>query len=399
MFDMMKMMGKVKEMQAKMKEAQDKLEYIQETGEAGAGMVKATVNGKKQVLSVDIDESLMTKEDKETVQDLTVAAINKALEKADVSAKEEIRKSTEGIMPNIPGIGPWQHVLMSKVTIALLNYNGKTHLENYLPSVVQHSVGHDIVVIDNGSTDGSIEFLKTNFPQVRTIAFTENYGFCGGYNKALKDLDTELVVLLNTDVQVSAGWIAPIAELMDNDSQIAAVQPKILDLKKQTHFEYAGAAGGYLDVLGYPFCRGRIFHTIEKDEQQYETTQDVFWASGAALFVRRSAYIKAGGLDEDFFAHMEEIDLCWRFWNLGYTVKACPQSTVYHLGGGTLDKSSPRKTYLNFRNGLSILIKNESDRCFTMEVSFKDWLRLVGNSSIFSIERYTSWHCNYALPF
>ena len=269
---------------------------------------------------------------------------------------------------------------MSKITIALLNYNGKTHLENYLPSVVKHSIGHEIVVIDNGSTDGSLQFLEINFPQVKTIAYAKNYGFCGGYNKALKSLNTELVVLLNTDVQVSAGWIEPIVALMEADSGIAAVQPKLLDLKRQTHFEYAGASGGHLDILGYPFCRGRIFHTVEKDELQYQNTQDVFWASGAALFVRRSAYFEAGGLDEDFFAHMEEIDLCWRFWNLGYKVKVCPQSTVYHLGGGTLDKTSPRKTYLNFRNGLSILLKNEATSDLLWKLPLRlalDWLAIL----------------------
>ena len=262
---------------------------------------------------------------------------------------------------------------MSNLSVALLNYNGKTHLENFLPSVVQFSTGHDIIVIDNGSTDGSVEFVKTNFPSVRLITYSKNYGFCGGYNKALKELDHEFVVLLNTDVQVSEGWISPILKLMESDSSLAAVQPKILDLKKQTHFEYAGASGGYLDILGYPFCRGRVFHTIEEDQNQYQETQDVFWASGASLFVRRSAYFEAGGLDEDFFAHMEEIDLCWRFWNLGYKVKVCPESVVYHLGGGTLDKSSPRKTYLNFRNGLTILLKNE----ITSDLFWKFPIRLI----------------------
>ncbi len=269
---------------------------------------------------------------------------------------------------------------MSKISVALLNYNGKTHLENFLPSVVQFSTGYDIVVIDNGSTDDSLEFLQSNYPTVRVISYKENYGFCGGYNRALKELEHEFVVLLNTDVQVSEGWIEPILKLMESDNRLAAVQPKILDLKKKTHFEYAGASGGYLDILGYPFCRGRVFHTIEEDQNQYQETQDVFWASGASLFVRRSAYFEAGGLDEDFFAHMEEIDLCWRFWNLGYKVKVCPESVVYHLGGGTLDKSSPRKTYLNFRNGLNILLKNEntSDLFWKLPIRlFLDWLAIA----------------------
>ncbi|KYG82665.1 glycosyltransferase family 2 protein [Roseivirga echinicomitans] len=269
---------------------------------------------------------------------------------------------------------------MSKISVALLNYNGKTHLENFLPSVVQFSTGYDIVVIDNGSSDDTLQFLKSNYPTVRIISYAENHGFCGGYNKALKELEHEFVVLLNTDVQVTEGWIEPILELMESDSNLAAVQPKILDLKKKTHFEYAGASGGYLDILGYPFCRGRVFHTIEEDKNQYQETQDVFWASGASLFVRRSAYFEAGGLDEDFFAHMEEIDLCWRFWNLGYKVKVCPESVVYHLGGGTLDKSSPRKTYLNFRNGLTILLKNENTADFFWKFPvrlFLDWLAIA----------------------
>tara|TARA_A100000171_G_scaffold42581_1_gene44063 strand:- start:289 stop:1296 length:1008 start_codon:yes stop_codon:yes gene_type:complete len=269
---------------------------------------------------------------------------------------------------------------MSKITVALLNYNGKTHLKNYLPSVVQFSNDHEIIVIDNGSTDGSVELLKSDFPSVRIITYSENYGFCGGYNKALKEITSEFVVLLNTDVQVSEGWIEPILKLMESDSNLAAVQPKILDLKKKTHFEYAGASGGYLDILGYPFCRGRVFHTIEEDQNQYQETQDVFWASGASLFVRRSAYLEAGGLDEDFFAHMEEIDLCWRFWNLGYSVKVCPESVIYHLGGGTLDKSSPKKTYLNFRNGLNILLKNEKTADLFWKFPIRlalDWLAIA----------------------
>jgi GT2 family glycosyltransferase len=278
---------------------------------------------------------------------------------------------------------------MSKLTVALLNYNGKKHLANFLPSVIAHSQPHDILVIDNGSTDDSLAFLQSNFPEVKTLAFDENYGFCGGYNKALKLIETEFVVLLNTDVEVTANWIAPILDLLESDSTIAAVQPKILDLKSKNHFEYAGASGGFLDILGYPFCRGRIFHTIEEDQHQYQDITDVFWASGSSLFVRKSAYIEAGGLDEDFFAHMEEIDLCWRFWNLGLKVKVCPQSEVYHLGGGTLDKSSPRKTYLNFRNGLSIIFKNEKATSLIWKLPVRimlDWLAVFQFSILSGIK-------------
>ncbi|PIQ47687.1 MAG: hypothetical protein COW03_14050 [Cytophagales bacterium CG12_big_fil_rev_8_21_14_0_65_40_12] len=278
---------------------------------------------------------------------------------------------------------------MSKLTVALLNYNGKKHLANFLPSVIAHSQPHDILVIDNGSTDGSLAYLQSNFPEVKTLAFDKNHGFCGGYNKALALIETEFVVLLNTDVEVTSNWITPILELLESDSTIAAVQPKILDLKSKNHFEYAGASGGFLDILGYPFCRGRIFHTIEEDQHQYQDVTDVFWASGSSLFVRKRAYLETGGLDEDFFAHMEEIDLSWRFWNLGYKVKVCPQSQVYHLGGGTLDKSSPRKTYLNFRNGLSIIFKNEKGISLIWKLPLRiilDWLAILQFSVLSGIK-------------
>ncbi|MFT6971741.1 MAG: GT2 family glycosyltransferase [Roseivirga sp.] len=268
---------------------------------------------------------------------------------------------------------------MLKLTVAILNYNGKKHLSNFLPSVVANSLDYEVVVIDNGSTDDSVEFLDSHFPEIKAIKFSENYGFCGGYNKAIQLIDSEYIVLLNTDVEVTPNWIAPVLSLLESDPTIAAAQPKILDYKSKKHFEYAGAAGGFLDVLGYPFCRGRIFHTIEEDHHQYQNVTDVLWASGASLFVRKKAYLDAGGLDEDFFAHMEEIDLCWRFWNSGYKVKVCPQSTVYHLGGGTLDKSSPKKTYLNFRNGLSILLKNETGSALIWKLPIRislDWIAI-----------------------
>lgn len=247
---------------------------------------------------------------------------------------------------------------MKSVAIVILNYNGKVHLSTFLPSVVAQSQGYRIIVADNGSTDDSVKFLKDHYPEVELILLDSNYGFCGGYNRALKQVHAEYYVLLNSDVEVSPDWIAPIVKLFEENPQIAACQPKILSYQQKDTFEYAGAAGGFVDVLGYPFCRGRIFDTLEKDQGQYNDTIPVFWATGACMFVRSEVYHHLGGLDEDFFAHMEEIDLCWRMQNQGHQIYYCGESTVYHLGGGTLHKSSPRKTYLNFRNSLRCLTKN-----------------------------------------
>lgn len=249
---------------------------------------------------------------------------------------------------------------MKTVAIVILNYNGKVHLSTFLPSVVAHSQGHRVIVADNGSTDESINYLKENFSAVELIQLDQNYGFCGGYNRALKQVEADYYVLLNSDVEVTSNWIEPIIALMDSIPEIAACQPKILSYTQKDSFEYAGAAGGFVDVLGYPYCRGRIFDTIEKDEGQYNDTRPIFWATGACLFVKSEVYHKLGGFDEDFFAHMEEIDLCWRIQNQGYQVYYCGESTVYHLGGGTLHKSNPKKTYLNFRNNLRSLTKNSS---------------------------------------
>ncbi|MBO3697985.1 glycosyltransferase family 2 protein [Roseivirga sp. E12] len=274
---------------------------------------------------------------------------------------------------------------MSTLSVVLLNFNGRHHLESFLPSVVKYSIPHEVVVVDNGSTDGSIEFIKTSFPQVKIIAFEKNLGFCGGYNKALQLIESEYVVLLNTDVEVTKNWIEPVLRQLQVDRNIKAAQPKILDQKAKEKFEYAGASGGYIDKLGYPFCRGRIFQTLEKDEEQYEDNRDIFWASGSCLFIHRETYVNLGGLDEDFFAHMEEIDLCWRIWSSGGRVMVVPQSKVYHVGGGTLDKSKPKKTYLNFRNGLSLLIKNERSNILIWKLPLRillDWVALLK----FSIE-------------
>ena len=269
---------------------------------------------------------------------------------------------------------------MNTLSVVLLNFNGRNHLESFLPSVVEYSAPHKVIVVDNGSSDESIEFIASNYPQVSIIAFEENLGFCGGYNKALELIDSEYVVLLNTDVEVSKNWIAPVLDQLKADKSIKAAQPKILDFKAKHKFEYAGASGGYIDSLAYPFCRGRIFQTIEKDNKQYDDSQDIFWASGSCLFIHRETYLELGGLDEDFFAHMEEIDLCWRIWSSGGRVVVIPQSAVYHVGGGTLDKSKPKKTYLNFRNGLSLLIKNEPSSKLAWKLPLRillDWVALL----------------------
>ena len=246
-----------------------------------------------------------------------------------------------------------------KIAVVILNWNGKKFLEKFLPNVIEHSAsGTEVIVADNASTDDSVDFLKTNFPQIRLIQNSENGGFSKGYNDALKYVDADYFVLLNSDIEVTKNWIQPVIDLMESDSKIAVCQPKIRSYHEREKFEYAGAAGGFIDKFGYPFCRGRIFDTIETDIGQYDDVCEIFWATGAAMFVKASIYKEFGGLDEDFFAHMEEIDFCWRVKNAGYKVMYCPSSTVYHVGGGTLPKSSPQKTYLNFRNNLSLIYKN-----------------------------------------
>jgi GT2 family glycosyltransferase len=231
--------------------------------------------------------------------------------------------------------------------------------------VVAHAPGNSaIYVADNGSTDESEILVHEKFPTVRWIDLQKNYGFAAGYNKALAQIDAEYFVLLNSDVEVTAGWTEPILEILDSDPTIAACQPKILSYDRKNEFEYAGASGGFIDKWGYPFCRGRIFYVYENDQNQYDDPGEVFWASGAALFIKSDLYRLAGGLDEDFFAHMEEIDLCWRLKNMGYKVYVQPRSTVYHIGGGTMLMGTPRKTFLNFRNNLVLLSKNLPKRAF-----------------------------------
>ena len=247
-----------------------------------------------------------------------------------------------------------------KVAVVILNYNGKRFLEQFLPNVIAscNPAWAEVVVADNASTDGSVAFMREHFPDVRLIENDSNGGFSTGYNVALQQIDAQYYVLLNSDIEVSQGWIEPVIEMMEADPQIAACQPKILSYYYKEQFEYAGASGGFIDKYGYPFCRGRVFQHLETDEGQYDTPMEVFWATGACMFVRADLYHQIGGLDDSFFAHMEEIDLCWRLKNAGYKVYCCPQSKVYHIGGGTLPKNSPRKTYLNFRNNLSLLVKN-----------------------------------------
>ena len=247
----------------------------------------------------------------------------------------------------------------NEVAVVILNWNGKKFLEQFLPGVVENSKGQaEVIIADNASTDDSVSFLKTNFPNIRIIQNRINGGFARGYNDALAQVDAKYFVLLNSDIEVTPNWIQPVINLMERDKQIAACQPKLMSFYNREKFEYAGAAGGFIDKYGYPFCRGRLFQTTEGDGGQYDDETEIFWATGACLFVRSDIYKEIGGLDERFFAHMEEIDFCWRAKNQGYKIMYCPDSTVYHVGGGTLPKKSWKKTYLNMRNNNIMLFKN-----------------------------------------
>lgn len=247
---------------------------------------------------------------------------------------------------------------MKKIAVVILNWNGAKLLEQFLPSVVAFSDEAKIYVADNASTDTSLEVIKSKFPSVTIIQNDDNYGFAKGYNVTLQNIEEEYLCLLNSDVEVTQNWLTPILSLFENNPEIGIIQPKILDYKNKAYFEYAGAAGGFIDKFGYPFCRGRIFDTIEKDNGQYDNEQTIFWASGACFFIRRTIFNQLKGFDDDFFAHQEEIDLCWRAFNLGYKAKYSPNSVVYHVGGATLNEGNPRKTFLNFRNSLLMLLKN-----------------------------------------
>lgn len=249
---------------------------------------------------------------------------------------------------------------MSRTAVVILNFNGEKLLPQFLPSVIQHSDKAEIIVADNNSTDQSIALLKESFPQVRIIQLDGNYGYCGGYNRALKQVEADYYVLLNSDIEVTANWLKPMVSLLDKNYSIAAVQPKVLSYDHKSKFEHAGAGGGCIDSLGYPFCRGRIFDYVEEDLGQYNDEREVFWASGACFMIRSDVYQNFGGFDEDFFAHMEEIDLCWKLQRAGKKVFYCGKSTIYHLGAGTLSYRHPKKTYLNFRNGLTLIFKHYS---------------------------------------
>ncbi len=248
---------------------------------------------------------------------------------------------------------------MKKVAVVILNWNGEKFLQDFLSPLIKYTPDWaEIVVADNASTDNSVAFVREHFPQVRIILNDQNYGFAQGYNIALRQIDTQYYCLLNSDIEVSPNWLEPVIDFLDQRPEVAVCQPKLLSFYDRIMFEYAGASGGFIDKYGYPFCRGRLFSTLEKDIGQYDDAVDIFWATGACMFVKSSIYHELGGLDDDFFAHMEEIDFCWRVKNADYKVMCCPDSVVYHVGGGTLPKKSSHKTFLNFRNNIILLYKN-----------------------------------------
>ena len=249
-------------------------------------------------------------------------------------------------------------MLEKKIAVVILNWNGQKLLEQFLPSIIQYSKEAIVYVADNASTDDSILFVKTNFPTVNIIENKANYGYAKGYNEALQFVEEEIYALVNSDIEVTENWLQPIFDTFNNEPKTAIIQPKILDFKNKEYFEYAGAAGGFIDKYGYPFCRGRIFDTVEKDHGQYNDNREIFWASGACFFIRKEVFRTLNGFDADFFAHQEEIDLCWRAFNKNYVTKYNSKSVVYHVGGATLEQGNPKKTFLNFRNSLLMLVKN-----------------------------------------
>ncbi|WP_422080036.1 glycosyltransferase family 2 protein [Ulvibacterium sp.] len=278
-----------------------------------------------------------------------------------------------------------------KIAVVILNWNGEALLERYLPVVVEHSESADVYLADNASTDGSVAFVQTNFPTVKIIQNASNGGFTKGYNDALKEVDADIYCLLNSDVEVSENWLEPIIQGFKDLPKVAIIQPKILDLLRRDYFEYAGAAGGFIDQLGYPFCRGRIFQALEKDEGQYDGTKEIFWATGACMFIKSEVYWELGGFDEDYFAHQEEVDLCWRAKNKGHKVYYIGASKVYHLGGSTLSNMNPKKTYLNFRNSLFSITKNLPRRKAFLIIGIR--LLLDGVAAIRFIFQFRFQHC------
>ena len=267
---------------------------------------------------------------------------------------------------------------LPKVAVVILNWNGLNFLRQFLPGVLSSTWPNlEVVLGDNGSTDGSVAYVKERYPEISVIENNGNYGFTGGYNRVLEQVKADYFVLLNSDVEVAGNWIEPVIELMQSDNTIAAAAPKIRSFHQKHLFEHAGAAGGFIDKLGYPFCRGRMFFEVEEDNGQYDMPGEIFWATGAALFIKSECWKLSGGFDERFFAHMEEIDLCWRLKNLGYKIMYCPKSTVYHVGGGTLDVENPFKTYLNFRNNLLLLKNNLPFGRSVWTISIRFWLDLL----------------------
>lgn len=272
-----------------------------------------------------------------------------------------------------------------KTAVVILNWNGEKYLQQFLPFLLKYTISPDveIIVADNASSDNSMAILKAEYPEVKRILLDINYGFAGGYNKALLQVEADYYVLLNSDVEVTENWLNPLLAYMDDNLQVVACQPKVLSYYKQHEFEHAGAAGGFIDHMGFPFCRGRVFGVAEADKGQYDEIVDIFWATGACLMVRAEQFWKVGGLDEDFFAHMEEIDLCWRFKSRGYKISCIPQSVVYHIGGGTLNVESPRKTYLNFRNNLLMLHKNLPNNLLDKTMKWRFFLDYLAAFQLF----------------
>lgn len=296
---------------------------------------------------------------------------------------------------------------MIKTAVVILNYNGEKLLNQFLPTVIQHTPEATVIVADNASTDQSLSLLEEKFPQVKLIKLDKNYGFCGGYNRALKEINADYYVLLNSDIEVTPGWLPPLTTLLDSDDSIAAVQPKILSYHQKNKFEYAGAAGGYIDSFGYPFCRGRVFDHVEDDFGQYDDERPVFWATGACLLIRSESFHAFEGFDEDFFAHMEEIDLCWKINRSGKKIYYSGKSKVYHVGAGTLSYESPRKTYLNFRNALTLIFKHFNTGELILKLPLRvalDWvaaavffLKGQHKNSLAVLKAHQSFTSNYTI--